>query len=67
MSGVTRHPRLPAHSCSGCCPDCSACHRRTEPCPPRPSALANAVTLLVALGMAVGLVVLLAAYLGVIA
>ena len=50
MSGVTRHPRLPAQ----------------RPEPPKPSALANAVTLLVALGMAVGLVVLLAAYFEVI-
>ena len=50
MSGVTRHPRLP--------------ERRPEP--PRPSALTNAVTMLVAFGMAVGLVVLLAAYVGVI-
>ena len=50
MSGVTSHPRLP--------------ERRPEP--PKPSALANAVTLLVAFGMAVGLVVLLAAYVGVI-
>jgi len=50
VSGVTRHPRLPAQ----------------RPEPPKPSALANAVTLLVALGMAVGLVVLLAAYFEVI-
>jgi hypothetical protein len=50
VSGVTRHPRLPAE----------------RPEPPRPSALANAVTLLVALGMAVGLVLLLGAYVGVI-
>lgn len=51
MSGVTRHPRLP--------------ERRPEPS--RPSALvvvANAVTLIL---LTVGLVVLLAAYFGVIA
>lgn len=50
MSGVNRHPRLP----------------REPERPPAPSALQNVVTLLVAFGMSIGLVVLLAAYLGVI-
>lgn len=37
-----------------------------RPEPTRPSALANAITLLVAAGMTVGLVLLFAAYVGVI-
>jgi flagellar biogenesis protein FliO len=50
VSGVTRHPRLP----------------QPRPAQPQPSALANVVTMLVSLGMALGLVLLLAAYVGVI-
>lgn len=50
MSGVNRHPRLP----------------RERPEPERPSALMNAITLLVAVGMAVTLVLLLGLYVGAI-
>jgi hypothetical protein len=50
MSGVNRHPRLPVQ----------------RPVPPGPSTLQNVVTLLVAVGMAVGLVLLLGVYVGVI-